>query len=114
METLLAFVMGERNKGNELMVFDWEKAAKIIKDRKPEFASAGLCDDWEYTGGTIYRNGKIITDDYTFLASTWAVPELCVDGEIIPCYKMKHEVPKWSSDTKWPNSARKIIEDKED
>ena len=103
--------MGQANRGKELMVFDWNKAAEIIRERKPERACAGLQSDWEWTGGTIYENGKIVTDDYTFLSSTWAVPELEVDGEIIACYKMKHEVPGWDSDTKWPKSARAILKE---
>lgn len=110
MDTFKAFILGEANRGKELMVFDWNKAAEIIKDRKPKVASAGLCGDWEYTGGIIYEDGKIVTDSYTYLASTWAIPELDVDGETISCYKMQHEVPRWGSDTKWPVSARKILE----
>ena len=34
------------------MVFDWNKAAQIIKERGATNASAGLSGDWEYTGGT--------------------------------------------------------------
>lgn len=110
MNTLAAFAMGKANRGRELMVFDWNKAARIIKERNPKLAEAGLRDDWEWTGGTIYKDGKPIKDDYTFLASTWAVPELKVDGEIIECYKMKSEVPKWGSDTKWPMSSIAILQ----
>lgn len=110
MNTLSAFAIGEANRGRELMVFDWNKAARIIKERNPKLAEAGLRDDWEWTGGTIYKDGKPIKDDYTFLASTWAVPELKVDGEIIECYKMKSEVPKWGSDTKWPMSSIAILQ----
>ena len=47
MDTLMAFVIGERNRHKELMVFDWNKAARLIKERKPFVASAGLRDDWE-------------------------------------------------------------------
>ena len=28
MHTMRAFAMGEANRGNEMMVFDWEKAAR--------------------------------------------------------------------------------------
>ena len=108
MDTALAFALGEMNRGKELMVFDWIKAAKIIKERNPIIASAGLRDDWEWTGGTIYENGKIVKDCYTFLASTWAVPELDIDGEIIECYVMKHET-KFDAYTKWPKSALDIL-----
>lgn len=109
MNTMRAFMMGLANRGKEQMVFDWDKAAEIIRERKPKYACAGLRSDWEYTGGKIYEDGKIVTNEYTFLSSCWAVPELSIDGEIIPCYKMQHEVPKWDADTKWPKSARAIL-----
>ena len=113
MDTMMAYTMGQANRGREQMVFDWDKAATIIKERKPKCASAGLRDDWEYTGDVIYENGYAVLDSYTYLASTWAVPELNVDGDIIPCYRMKHEVPDWNSDTKWPRSALAILRSKE-
>lgn len=113
MDTLSAFVMGEVNRHKELMVFDWDKAAQLIKQYKPEIAMAGLREDWEYTGGTIYEHGEVVKDDYTYLASTWAVPEIDIDGCTFPCYKMQSEVPKWGSDTKWPKSAIEILQ-KED
>ena len=108
MDIIQAFVMGEMNRGKEMMVFDWDHAARIIREKNPVCASAGLRSDWECTGGTIYENGKINTDDYTFLASTWAVPELDLDGERIPCYVMESQT-KWDAKTKWPASARKIL-----
>lgn len=110
MNTLSAFMMGEANRGHELMVFDWDKAARIIRERKPEIASAGLRSDWEWTGGIIYENGEPIKDSYTYLASTWAIPELDVDGDVIECYRMEKGAPGWGSDTKWPESALHILE----
>ena len=109
MNTWAAFAMGEANRGKEMMVFDWDKAARLIGERKPECASAGLRGDWEYTGGTIYEDGKPVMDDYTYLASTWAVPELDMDGDIVECFRMKHEVLGWGSKTKWPKSALDIL-----
>ena len=109
MNNWMAFAMGETNRGKELMVFDWDKAAKLIRERKPECASAGLRGDWEYTGGTIYENEKPVMNEYTYLSSTWAVPELDIDGEIIDCYRMKHETPGWCASTKWPQSALDIL-----
>ncbi len=110
MNSILAMMMGELNRGKELMVFDWDKAAKIIKERKPLLASAGLRDDWEWTGGDIYCEGKPIMDSYTYLASTWAVPELMLDGEeVIPCYRMQSETPNWNAETKWCQSALDIL-----
>ena len=108
MNTLDAFMMGEANRGKETMVFDWDKAARLIAQRKPRIAMAGLRWDWEFTGGVIYEDGVLVTKDYTFLASTWAVPELDMDGEIVECYKMEAETPRWHAHTKWPKSAVEI------
>lgn len=111
MDTISAFIQGSANRDKELMVFDWIKAANIIKEKQPETASAGLRDDWEWTGGEIYNDGEIIPQDqtYTFLASTWAVPELEIDGEVIECYKMQNELPDYGSDTYWPKEALNIL-----
>lgn len=109
MNTYSAFIMGELNRNREMMVFDWNKAAKIIKERQAKYASAGLQNDYEYTMGVIWRDGAVVTDDYTFLASTWATPMLIVDGEEVPCYKMESDVPGWGSGTKWPDSALEIL-----
>jgi len=91
------------------MVFDWNKAAKLIREQKPKAASAGLQSDWEWTGGKIYQDGDPVEDDYTYLSSTWSTPELDMDGEITECYLMQSESPEWDSDTKWPESARNIL-----
>lgn len=109
MDTAKAFIYGEMNRGKEMMVFDWDKAARLIRENNAVNASAGLRGDWEYTGGVIIENGEPVFDSYTYLASTWAVPELNIEGTIIPCYKMQHEVPKWGSKTKWPKSALSIL-----
>ena len=114
MDTTAAFLMGKMNRHKELMVFDWDKAARLIAEKKPKVASAGLRGDWEYTGDDIYAAGEPIKDCYTFLASTWAVPELSLDGRIIECYRMQHEVPKWNAETVWPGSALAILRDEKD
>lgn len=111
MDSLSAFAMGEANRGRELKVFDWDKAARLIKEHKAQEASAGLSGDWGWTGGSIFVDGKIDTDSYTYLASTWATPEVEVDGIIYDCYKMQSETDGWDSDTKWPPSAVKILSD---
>ena len=110
MNSIMAFAMGEAHRNCELMVFDWDKAARLIKERKPKLARAGLENDFEWTGGTIWQNGKPVKNDSTYLSSTWATPILELDyGEEIPCYIMEHET-NWDSDTKWPDSALAIIE----
>ena len=108
MDTMSAFVMGEANRGKELMVFDWEKAAKIIKESGAKNASAGLSGDWKWTGGEILEDGHIPTDSYTYLASTWATPELEINGKTIDCYRMQSETDGWDAHTFWPESAKAI------
>lgn len=99
-----------RAAGARSKVFDWDKAAMIIKDKIPTKASAGLSEDWSYTGGTIFENGKIVPKDetYVYLASNWATPELEINGFMTECWKYKDETD-WDSDTYWPKSARKIL-----
>lgn len=45
MDSAKAFMMGEMNRDKELKVFDWDRAALIIKERNPEKAGAGLSGD---------------------------------------------------------------------
>ena len=104
--------MGEASQDSPLMVFDWHKAARIIKERQPQNASAGLSGDWEWTGGTIWGNGKPVpeSDTYTYLASTWATPEIMIDGETMDCFVMQDEAPEdWDAATYWPESARALL-----
>ena len=110
MDTLLAYAINRMSQGNELMVFDWDKAAKLIVEKRPCVASAGLRDDWEWTGGVIYSDGKPDKESYTYLASKWAVPELIMDGEVTPCYVMESQT-EWNAETKWPKSALEILEE---
>lgn len=112
MGTSSAFARGMANRGREMKVFDWDKAARLIKESGCKEASAGLSQDWEYTGGCIFKDGKPDLDSYTYLASTWATPELELDDEIVDCYIMESQTT-WNESTKWPESALKILLDKE-
>lgn len=111
MDTMSAFAMGDKNRGKEQMVFDWEKAATIIKSESASYARAGLQGDWEYTGDFILFEGIPVkrSDSLCYLASTWATPELEIDGECIECFKMQSETPGWDSDTFWPKEALDIF-----
>lgn len=110
MKTQEAFAMGDANHRRPTMVFDWNKAARIICASNAKSASAGLRGDWGWTGGAILRNGRPIPRDmtYTYLASTWAVPELEIDGEVIECFCME-DGSGWDSGTYWPESALEIM-----
>jgi hypothetical protein len=109
MDTLSAIARRQAHKNDSIKVFDWNRAAELIKKHKPQKASAGLSQDWEWTGGTIFEDGKPITNSYTYLSSVWATPELDLDGEIFDCYKLQDDVPDWNYDTKWPESALIIL-----
>lgn len=115
MNTLKAFEMGLANRNKPRRVFDWAKAARIIRDREAAgekvHASAGLAGDWEYTGGDIYREGSLVPNDdtYTYLMSTWAVPLLSINGEVSECYIMEDERPEWNASTYWPQEALEIL-----
>ena len=84
MDTYSAFAMGEAHRNGRTMVFDWRKAATLLKERGATDASAGLRGDWGYTGGSILEDGTPVEKDdtYTYLASTWATPEIDIEGHI--------------------------------
>lgn len=109
MDTALAFFMGETHRNDPTMVFDWDKAARILSERMPEKAFAGLAGDFEYTGGIIWFCGDPCMSDYTYLASTWARPMLVFDGDCIECWMYQSDSPGWDADTKWPDSAMRIV-----
>ena len=111
MDIISTFACGKWNRDKALKVFDWEKAALIIKERGAKDASAGLSGAWEDTGGNILKDGVPVPHEETdvYLASKWATPELIVDGDIIACYRMQSETPGWDSDTYWPEVARKVL-----
>lgn len=104
MDTLIAFARCSAAiaAGKELIVFDWDKAAKLILKHKAIEASAGLREDWEYTGGCIFRDGKPVMDNYTYLASMWTKPELDINGEKIECWRLQRKSPngQWNRKTK--------------
>jgi hypothetical protein len=95
-----------REQNTPMKTFDWDRAAQLIRDKKPKIAEAGLAGDWSYTGGVIY-NGAPVYDEYTYLSSMWAIPTLIMDDEEIPCWSIECE---WNENTKWPESAIKILE----
>ena len=97
-------------------VFDWDKAARILRDRGAKEASAGLEEDWFWTGGEILRKGKPLARDatYTYLASCWATPVLRVGRDTMECWVWGSKAPEWDAETFWPESALKIFNGEED
>lgn len=108
----------KRKANSKMKVFDWHKAVRIIKKYNIKNASAGLAEDWSYTGDVILKNGKPITTDddtYTYLASVWATPVLLIEGtnEGIECWCWDDHC-EWSAETNWPESALKLFMEGED
>ena len=99
-------------------VFDWIRAAQIIREKKPRTAEAGLEEDWSCTAGMIWENGKPVPKDetYTYLSSTWATPILMLDGdEEIKCWVLEdgdNNPHHFDEHTYWPEEAKKLIETK--
>lgn len=102
--------------GAEMMAFNWDLAAEIIKQRfvqHPDLiAEAGLQGDWSYTGGCIFAEGEAIISEYTYLSSNWAIPTLILswDGdeqESIECYCEADD--RFNSDSKWDEESLKIL-----
>lgn len=110
MDTLKAFAMGLQHRNDPARVFDWDRAAELIRRHKPMVAGAGLSRDWEWTGGDIWREGAPVPreETYTFLASTWATPLLDMDGEAQDCWCWE-EGSGWDAGTYWPESALAIV-----
>lgn len=110
MDSFSAFFRGEaaRAAGAKMKVFDWNKAAKILKERRPREAVAGLLSDMGCTAGVIFRDGAPVLTEYTYLASVWATPILELDGEEIECWCCEDET-EWDAETKWPESALALL-----
>jgi len=112
MDSMQAFMKGQIHKDDPHKVFDWNRAAAIIRDSKPNYAEAGLSSDLEYTADTIYDDGRPNVDASPYLASCWATPVLILDdGEEIECYVYEFECD-WDSSTVWPESALAILKGK--
>lgn len=112
MDTFSAAMWGMINKGEPLKCFDWVRAAHLIKNYQPKEAAAGLIEDWEWTGGTIYKEGKIVPKEetYVYLASNWATPTLIMDGERFECYFIEGEQPyDHETHNYWIEEARNIL-----
>ncbi len=99
-------------RGDPHRVFDWDKAARLIIERCPKVAEAGLKNDWPSTGGVIWRNGAPVprADTYTYLGSRWAMPQIILDDEdAIDCW-IDGDQTDWDAYTYWPDSALAIVQ----
>ena len=109
MDTFTAIRNTERAKakGSKGRTFDWDKAARLIKDSQVTTADAGLRSDLEWTQGTIFANGVPVDDGGAFLASLWATPVLLLPdehGELeeVECFVECSDDLPMRSDCSWP------------
>lgn len=96
-----------RAAGNPLKVFDWVRAAALLRDSGAANAQAGLEEDWGHTSDTIWRDGNPAVDARAFLASLWATPLLRIGNARYECATVN---PNWDADTVWPPEALAILE----
>lgn len=110
-------------------VFDWCKAATILKERDPHAAHAFLNKQRDTTRGRIWLNHQPCTEDDTLLASRWDTPMLEIDCVATECYVDPMQIEKefqkerlpdgtvtilprkaeWGMHTLWPDSALRIL-----
>lgn len=104
--------ISEATQHDGLMVFDWHKAAKLIKKKKATYAHVHL-EGSEVNNGWIFYDGSYEHDEVgvDHLASTWATPMLEIgDEDAIPCFIISdRREGGWDANTMWPDSAKKII-----
>lgn len=114
------FTSSRGKNRNQQKVFDWDKAAELIKKYYKEDSNivveAGLDGDWDYTGGIIFEESKPTTEHYTYLSSNWAIPILWIkfsnsnkEDEEIPCWITGNT--RFNSESKWDEQSLKILQD---
>jgi len=89
-------------------VFDWEKAALILADKRIMNAEVGLDEDWGWTSDTLIADGLPNRDCGAYLHSIWATPVIKLDDDTtIECWRPSSEVE--DLDAVWPESALNIL-----
>ena len=98
------FATGKLSKETSDMVFDWERAATVISERKPFVAYAALGSQKE----KIYQGGFPVYSETVH--SEQLMPMLIVNDECpIPCFKMEYDTNGMEV---WPKKALDILEER--
>ncbi len=105
-DTDTAITLCQLNRGEDPKVFDWNKAAALIKEHNATTAVAGLAEDWFWTAGLILEDGLPVVKGCPYLASIWATPVILLDEDEfgIECWCWKSE-SDWNESTLWPQEA---------
>lgn len=91
------------------MTFDWEKAARLIREKKPHIAYAMLEGSRDRSKHKIYQDGFPVYEDDT-VHSARLRPMIVIDGHLpVPCFKMEYETNGMDV---WPRKALDILEGK--
>jgi hypothetical protein len=106
---ILMRVERARAEGAEPKVFDWNKAARLIIENGCSHASAGLSEDWFWTGACILVQGRPTFEHEPWLGSLWATPVIRIGDDDIPCWIYQKDSNGWDEHTMWPESALKIL-----
>lgn len=94
----------------EARVFDWVKAANIIKENPDKCYHAGLLEDWGYTSDIIWAYHKPYKHSGVYLSSQWATPVItAADGSYVECWVYAKDRPNWDAETYFPKEAREIL-----
>lgn len=102
------FFHGQINRHRCDLVFDWEKAARLIREKKPYIAHAGLEDSWEREYRKIYQGGLPVYSE-TFHSPNKKPVLIMNSSEPIPCCKMEYDTNGMEP---WPREALDILEGK--
>lgn len=94
-----------------MRVFDWNTAARRIREVQPKLAEAGMMEDWSNTSGRIYEDGSPVPEQGANLdlSSSWATPVLRMDGLMEECWLYEPDAHGWDESTYWPESALAIL-----
>ena len=94
------------------MVFDWERAADLLRKRRPRAAYVSMVGKRERsTPVLIYKDGEIVHDSLYGWGyyDAFDTPTLLIDGDEIECFRLENTITTWALGDYWPESARRIL-----
>lgn len=102
------FQKGKENRYGDLMRFDWDLAASLIRASKTKEAECGLNGDYDQTKRVIYKDEEVVINEYMMIESTWAIPVLVIDNKVYDCFYYYTD-SFYKKPEQWPKSALVIL-----
>ncbi len=115
-------VSGYLARLRDLVVFDWDKAAKLIA----EYATtcevyAGIVESdpssWRSTKQLIFQGKPVVKYGIFVVHAQYGVPTIEINGELTPCFIPAHQIPEsWMAnissvfDVVWPATSLAILD----